>query len=294
MAFNHRFSQNAQRALKRAIALSTYYAHAEVDTDHLFVGILFTEGSLGYQILMELEVSPQQALLELQAQHPSLETISKNNPPVQSGDLRMALQLTAVESRWLGHHYVGTEHMLLALIRQGSEQIDKLLPRLALSPEQIRGRTRRLLLSGVSEITIEAVRRMARLSELGRRVLNAATQVAQDYGQNGVTPEHLLLVLSRERRSIANRLLAHCGFHVESLERRIRLLGENLAYGEATLDRLIDRAVDRAEALGSHYTGTEHLLLAMTLSTEGQELLYSCGVDLACLQERLHGVLSGG
>jgi hypothetical protein len=54
---------------------------------------------------------------------------------------------------------------------------------------------------------------------------------------------------------------------------------------------LIDRAVDRAEALGSHYTGTEHLLLAMTLLLEGQALLMDCGVDIDFLQYRLREIL---
>lgn len=295
MILNNRYSQNARRAVKIASQLAYYYAHAEVDTDHLLVGLLHLEGSLGNQILDELQVDTQKAEQILGRLHAIVEIpdgLTYNHLP-RTLSLNRVLERALIESQTLGHHYVGTEHILLALVRQNDQQIGALLQQLNISSEQIRGRTLRLLRSGISEITIEAARRMTRLSELGRRVLTAAQQLAQAHEQKSVMLHHLLLVLARERRSVAYRLLPEANFEPTRLEILIPSLPEESVEGEASLDYVLDRAVDRAEAFGSHYTGTEHLLLAMTITLEGQALLMDCNVDLDYLQMRLHQILNG-
>ena len=71
---------------------------------------------------------------------------------------------------------MGTEHLLLALARSREGGAPDLLRTLTISPDQIRRRVRLLLNDGVTELSLEAAKRAARLSELSRRVLNAARQ----------------------------------------------------------------------------------------------------------------------
>ena len=55
------------------------------------------------------------------------------------------LQLAIEEARRMGHHYIGTEHLLLGLVRQGEGVAMDVLRRLGVTPEQVRRQTRRIL-----------------------------------------------------------------------------------------------------------------------------------------------------
>lgn len=284
-----RYSQHARRSLAYSHWLAREFKHAEVDTDHLFGGILRTEGSLGYQILAELDIERSWVEETIHQLHPSYETVSERLP--FSGAWREALIYAVAESKWLDHHYIGTEHILLGLLRSGGGEVGTLWRGLDLAPDQLRGKAKRFLQEGLSEITIESARRMAKLSELGRRVLNAAEQLAKSNEQYSVSPAHLLLALTRERRSVAYRLLPQCNFNVPQLAQSVLQLPAQSMEAEAMLDHLIDRAVDRAEALGSHYTGTEHILLAMTLEPRLRQYLTDYGADIGRLQAALRDTL---
>src|SRR5581483_2239664 len=203
--------------------------------------------------------------------------------------LREALELAEDESRWLGQHYVGTEHLLLGLARGNEDSLLALLRVLEISPEQIRRRARRLLQEGITEISAEQAKRVARLSELSRRVLNGAEQVAAQMGHRYVGLGHLLLVLARERRSICARLLHEAGLDIGALE--ANLTKTRPATG-GLLEDVIDRAVDRAESFGSHYTGTDHLLLTLAQTPRGARLLRRYGADPQVIARQLRQVLS--
>ncbi len=278
MAFNNRYSQHARRALNQARLLAQDHQHDAVDTDHLLVGILRERSSLGARVLAELDADEQRAELEVRVLHPVID------PLVTQTDLTAALQrvltLSSEESRWFEHHYVGTEHLLLALARSGEGRAGDLLRILSISPDQIRRRVRLLLNDGVTELSIEAAKRMARLSELSRRALNAAGQLAAEYETPHAGLGHLLLVLGRERRSMASRVLQACGLDQDRLDVTLRATTPQAPIvQQPVLEDVIDMAVDRADQLGTHYTGTDHILLALAQHSAGAHLLRQHGVD---------------
>jgi ATP-dependent Clp protease ATP-binding subunit ClpA len=133
---------------------------------------------------------------------------------------------------------------------------------------------------------------MARLSELGRRVLNAASQIARSYEQKSLFPEHILLALTQERRSVAKNMLIESQCNIEQLQQIVPRLPRHSIEAQTVIDQILDRAVDRAEAMGSHYTGTEHILLAMTMNPRSQHMLAEYGIDVGQLQVLLHQALS--
>jgi ATP-dependent Clp protease ATP-binding subunit ClpA len=279
MGDNDRFSQHARRALNQARLLAQACRHEAVDTDHLLAGILREKGSLGSRVLVDLNADPCRTEAEVRVLHPVVDL------PAPTLDLtdaaRRVLLIAAEVSHWFGHHYIGTEHLLLALVRSREGGVQGLLRALALSPDEIRRRVRRLLRGGVTDLSLEAAKRTARLSELSRRVLNAAEQLASQGGGQPIAPDHLLLVLARERRSAASRMLRDCGLNPATLEAVLnRHVSGDLASLEALVEEVIDHAVDRANRLGTHYTGTDHLLLALAENPYGAGLLRQCGVDV--------------
>jgi ATP-dependent Clp protease ATP-binding subunit ClpC len=282
MGLNHRYSQHARRALAHARLLAQDYQHEAVDTDHLLVGILRERGSLGSQVLTDLAIDARRAELQVRVLHGMADPLVA--PSDLTDALRRVLALSVEESRWFGHHYIGTEHLLLALARNREGGASTLLRTLAISSDQIRRRVRLLLSDGVTELSIEAAKRTARFSELSRRVLNAADQLAaQGAEQNQSHPTaglaHALLVLARERRSGVSRILRECGLDETALDAALKTA--NAEQDVTHLEEVIDHAVNRADQLGMRYTGTDHILLAFAEHPHGAALLrqYRVNVD---------------
>lgn len=282
MTLSSRYSQHARRAMTHARVLARDQRHGVVDTGHLLVGILRTEGSIGWRVLHELEMDRAAAERRLLDLHPRVDPLPTLIP--MSVPLRMALVLAVEESTLLGHHYIGTEHLLLALARGGEGSAPQLLYSAEITLDQLRRQMRRVLQAGPTEISLEAARRLARLSELSRRVLNRAMQIADDLEQAQADLAHLLLALSQERRSPAGGVLRECGLEVELLAADIWRRPLNTS---GALDAVLDDAVRRAEGLGSHYTGTDHLLIALARDRRGARLLRRYGVDPKLLITRL-------
>lgn len=281
-----RYSQHARRALQLAQQLARDYQHGVVDTDHLVVGILRQQGSMGSNVLLELEISPKRAELVLQELHQPVEAVLL--PPAFSEALQQALDLAVDESRWLCQHYIGTEHLLLGIVRGGGGQAPAFLRAHHVSADQIRRRVRRLIQLGFTEIDLETAKMMARLSELSRRALAAAEQLAAANAHDDVNLAHLLLALSRERRSACSRILRECGFNPAALE--ANLAQENPMTG-GSVDMILSMAVDEADRLGSPYTGTDHMLLAICLHPRGARLLRLYGAQPDRVELRVRDII---
>ena len=196
------------------------------------------------------------------------------------------------EARRFNHDYIGTEHILLGLVRSGTGQLSNLLLQLQISSHQVRHSIRHVLSEGAYETNLEAVRRSARLSELSRRVLNGAARLAEEHTHRAAGLEHLLLVLARERRSRATRLLLECGLEQERLAGDIQALQSDAILAATGLEEVLARAVYQTEKLGTHYIGTDHILLAMTLDDEAISLMEQYGVNVAALQGKLRAIFS--
>jgi ATP-dependent Clp protease ATP-binding subunit ClpA len=283
----NRYSHHARRALSHAGTLVARMHHPFVDTGHLLVGVIETRGSIGCQILIDLALDAEQTADYLQTLAPRLE-----NPPDDTrnaDDLNAALAYAADESAWLGHHYVGTEHLLLGITRGGVGNARELLRQFNVSAEQVRRRVRHALSDGARELDLQAAKRSARLSELSRRIITAAEQMAVALDHPTVGLGHLLLVMLMEERSPISALLRESGLD----ESRLR---EGLDAGESSMlvsiEVVLDQALDQAESLGSHYTGTEHLLLTMTADDAGRDLLHTYGLNPDAIRAQVKGRLS--
>ena len=196
----------------------------------------------------------------------------------------MTLDLAVSEALWLSHHYIGTEHLLLGITRANAGKASDLLRQMGSSPEYLRSRVRRALDEGASEMSLQMAKQIARLSELSRRVINAAEQQAVALDHQSVGIGHLLLVMSQETRSPMAAMLLDNGFDVSQLR-------QGLADGDPALmvgiEFILSQVRDLVEKVGSHYTGTEHLMLTLLADPAGESVLRTYGVNPDQLRMRL-------
>lgn len=248
--------------------------HPFMDTGHVLVGVLMTQGSIGCQVLRELALEIPAAEFHLQTLAPAreapLETI------INADTLNTALALAADESAWLGHHYVGTEHLLLGMTRTNVGNASMLLRLLNVAPEVVRRHVRQALSGGAREFDLQIAKRNARLSELSRRVITGAEMLAVEHDHQAVGIGHLLLVMLQETRSPTSGLLREYGLDETQLR---RLLDHHDPVALVSVEIILGKALDQAERLGSHYTGTEHLLLTLSQDGMGIALLHQTGID---------------
>ncbi|MCB9452739.1 MAG: hypothetical protein H6672_14975 [Anaerolineaceae bacterium] len=270
----NRYSHHARRALTHAHQLALQLHHPFIDTGHLLVGVVMTKGSVGHSVLSELDLEIPAAESHLKTLAPVQENISEYI--TNADELNTALALAADESAWLGHHYVGTEHLLLGMTRTNVGNAAMLLRLLNISPEAVRRHVRRALSGGAKEFDLQSAKRDARLSELSRRVINGAEILAVERDHQVVGIGHLLLVMLQETRSPTCALLRTTGLDEAQVQ---RLLDHDDPVALVSVEVILGKALDQAERLDSHYTGTEHLLLTLAQDGMGIALLHQAGIN---------------
>jgi ATP-dependent Clp protease ATP-binding subunit ClpC len=138
-----RFTQRARRVLSLAHEEAERMHHNYIGTEHLLLGLIREEGGVAGRVLRELGLEPPRVKEMVER----LTGIGRHT----GGRIQLApgteqvLQLAVEEARRMGHHYIGTEHLLLGLVRQGEGVGIDVLRRLGVTPEQIRRQTRRIL-----------------------------------------------------------------------------------------------------------------------------------------------------
>ena len=160
------------------------------------------------------------------------------------------------------------------------------LKALGVPPGHVRRSVRQMLRAVQLEVGLEDARRMTSFSELAHRVLNGAIDETVQAGHVTVGVEHLLLVLCRDRRNVAGRVLREMGVDTAPIERLVA----QLAF-PASLAPVFEAAVAEARRLGDHYIGTDHLLLAVTQDVAGVEVLRYLGPDPAQVRRRLRELM---
>ncbi|SOC08991.1 ATP-dependent Clp protease ATP-binding subunit ClpC [Ureibacillus xyleni] len=117
MMFN-RFTQRAQKVLQLAQEEAIRWKHESIGTEHILLGLIREGGGIAAKALEAIDVSPQ--IIESGIE----ELVGKGQKDVgpivhYTPRAKKVIELSVDESRKLGHAYIGTEHILLALIREG-------------------------------------------------------------------------------------------------------------------------------------------------------------------------------
>src|SRR5690606_640503 len=130
--------------------------------------------------------------------------------------------LAQEEARRLNYNYVGTEHLLLGLIREGTGIASKALQSLGINLDQVRGEVEKVIGRGSGAISGE----IGYTPRAKKVVMELAPEEARLLGHNYVGTEHILLGLIREGEGVAARVLENMGADLEKVRQQvIKLLG---------------------------------------------------------------------
>lgn len=139
-----RFTQRARRVLSLAQEEAERLQHSQIGTEHLLLGLMREEGGVAGRVLRDLGLEPRRVEELVVRLTDSAERSASGNLDLSAGTKKV-LELAVDEARRMGHHYIGTEHLLLGLVRQQEGVAIDVLRRLGISPEEVRRQTRRVL-----------------------------------------------------------------------------------------------------------------------------------------------------
>jgi len=136
--------------------------------------------------------------------------------------VRKVLFLARDEASRLQHEYIGTEHLLLGIVREGEGIAAKVLKKMGLDFEQIRLAVEKLVSATGGTVTVGEIPFTPR----AKTVLELSVEEARLLGHNYVGTEHLLLGLIREGEGVAARVLLDLGADRKKVREEIlKLLG---------------------------------------------------------------------
>ncbi len=159
MAGMERFTQRARRVLSIAHQEAERSRKREIGTEHLLLGLIDEEGGVAGRVLRELGLDPDR-VREMVERVTGGGTYTGGRIEL-ARETQQVLEYAIEEAQRMGHHYIGTEHLLLGLVRGGGAGVE-VLRRLGVTPEQIRRQTRRVLNESTTSSTPTRGRRSQR------------------------------------------------------------------------------------------------------------------------------------
>src|SRR5947209_7771173 len=240
-----KFTERARKVLQLAQEEAQRFNHNYIGTEHLLLGLVREGEGVAAKVLGNLGV-------ELNKVRSAVEFIIGRGDRTVAGDIgltpraKKVIELSVDEARRLNHHYIGTEHLLLGLVREGEGIAAGVLQSLGVNLEKVRTQTIQVLSSSAARagsasrkvdeeaivLTNEEVAGAVDEDDLtlaipgegdeeknippnctvrARRVLDAAQEEAHKRQQKFVGTEHLLLGLVREEKGLASLLFQKLG-----------------------------------------------------------------------------------
>ena len=145
---------------------------------------------------------------------------------------RKVMALANQEAQRFNHDYIGTEHILLGLVKEGSGVGANVLKNLGVDLRKVRLEVEKLVKSGPEMVTMGKLPQTPR----AKRVIEYAIEEARNLNHNYVGTEHLLLGLLREQDGVAAQVLMNLGLKLEDVrEEVLNLLGAGVEPEESSV-----------------------------------------------------------
>jgi ATP-dependent Clp protease ATP-binding subunit ClpC len=145
---NDKFTERVRKVIYLARDEANRLQHDYIGTEHLLLGIVREGEGIAARVLLKLDLDLDQIQQAIEnIVKPSGGTLTLGEIPLTPRAKRV-LELSIEEARLLGHNYVGTEHLLLGLIREGEGVAARVLLELGVDRKRVREEIMRLIHQG--------------------------------------------------------------------------------------------------------------------------------------------------
>ena len=175
------FTEKANKVLNLAVASAQQLGHTYIGSEHLLLGILEEGTGVAASVLAEKGITAEQVVERLQA------VIGQGQPTSLSPNdftprCKRILEMAIAAARSMGHNYVGTEHILMAIIQEGDSYAVRFLSDLGADPQTIFNDTARAVGAEPPEPAARAPRGSA--SRAGAANKNSKTPTLDQFGRD--------------------------------------------------------------------------------------------------------------
>ena len=316
----YNFTERVRKVLAMSREEASRLGHEYVGTEHMLLGIMREGEGVAAAVLQSRGIDAEEVIEAIEATVKKAKGTQGTGPDLPyTSRAKKVLEFAMSEARELNHSYVGTEHLLLGILREEKGIAAQVLREFGLTTEQARAEVLRLL--GTEPVTqsrtlgIEAdegamvagagrFRRKLRqrggrpsFSERLTRVLERANAEVLSRRQEHVRTEHLLYALLQESDGLAAALMDRIGVDRAALAAAAAAaIGgspqtEPTIRGDAPFSILAEaafrRAIEDAQARGPELPGTDHLLLGLLQAQEGValQLLSAAGLTADAVRD---------
>jgi ATP-dependent Clp protease ATP-binding subunit ClpC len=157
----NRFTERARKVIIYAKEEARHFNHDYIGTEHLLLGLVKEGEGVAAAVLQKMGVDLETIRIEV-------EKLVQLGPETKvMGDIpftprsKKALELSAEEARALGHNYIGTEHLLLGLVKEGEGMAYRVLLNLGIDLDRLRMEIMEILGSGVAGFGMEEQAKVA-------------------------------------------------------------------------------------------------------------------------------------
>jgi len=198
-----RFTKRARRVLTLAQEEALRLNHNYIGTEHLLLGLVREENGVAVKVLRELGVEPNQVIRAVERTVGRGERAPFGKPTLAPRTKRV-IELAVDEARLMGHHYIGTEHLLLGLVREGEGIAVNVLRGLGVNLDRVRTQTARNILQSQVQNKDKQKKesKTPLMDQLGFDLTAAAEEGRLDPVVGRITEiERLIQILSRRTKN---------------------------------------------------------------------------------------------
>ena len=269
-----------------------------IGAEHLLLGLIQEGSGVAAHVLRHFNLNVRSIRLEVEKNILAVpEMVTKGKLP-HSSYAKNVIVNAMEEARLLKHNYVGTEHLLLGILREKDSLAVKVLEDLGLKIKDIR-----------DELLKQRWTVSEQYTDRSKKVMGLANQEAQLLNLEYIGAEHILLGLINEGSGVAGHVLKHCcKMNFRLIIRRVRLEVEKnrpaislpVTLGKLPLtshvEKVIENAMEEAQLLKHNYVGTEHLLLGILREKDclAVKVLEDFGLSIEEIRNEVLNILGHG
>jgi ATP-dependent Clp protease ATP-binding subunit ClpA len=294
--FEH-FTEKAIKVIMLAQEESRRLGHNFVGTEQILLGLIGEGTGIAAKVLISMGIKLKSTRIEV-------EKIIGRGSGFVAAEIpftpraKRVLELSLEEARQLEHNYIGTEHLLLGLIRERQGIAIRVLENLGAVISIIRLQVISNL-KDILETTDSSIFEI--FTEQALTVIMLAQEEAQRLGDNFLGPEQILLGLIREEKGVAANVLNSIGVNFKGTQIEIEKLIGKSSDNAASMNllftpkakRVLEMSLREAQDLGHNYIGTEHLLLGLICGEKNSavKVLEILHINLAEMRTRIISML---